>query len=241
MRTSHVLTRPVRLHLARAAAKGRLDRRTHPRAFELCRLALHTGPSNALCHQRPSSCPTLDRAPSAPSPFLQLGERAQLGDRRETAWRCGFLAVRARACLEWLWQLLLRYASRGRLELWHGVRQRTKVKRGRREYVYLQMVEGYRDERDRVRHRVVANLGREDDLKASGSWTRWRAVRRLDRRVRASAAMSGRSCCSPARGRARDRGDGRSAAGALCALGALGRRAGGGARRQSPVLALTAL
>jgi uncharacterized protein DUF4277/DDE family transposase len=34
--------------------------------------------------------------------------------------------------------------------------------------VYLQVVEGYRDERGRVRHRVVANLGREDELKASG-------------------------------------------------------------------------
>lgn len=46
--------------------------------------------------------------------------------------------------------------------------KRTKVKRGGREYVYLQMVEGYRDERGRVRHRVVAKLGREDELKASG-------------------------------------------------------------------------
>jgi transposase len=46
--------------------------------------------------------------------------------------------------------------------------KRTKVKRGGREYVYLQMVEGYRDERGRVRHRVVAKLGREDKLKASG-------------------------------------------------------------------------
>jgi hypothetical protein len=46
--------------------------------------------------------------------------------------------------------------------------KRTKLKRGEREYVYLQMVEGYRDKRGRVRHSVVANLGREDDLKASG-------------------------------------------------------------------------
>jgi hypothetical protein len=46
--------------------------------------------------------------------------------------------------------------------------KRTRVKRGGREYVYLQMVEGYRDERGRVRHRVVAKLGREDELKASG-------------------------------------------------------------------------
>ena len=44
----------------------------------------------------------------------------------------------------------------------------TRVRRGSREYTYLQMVEGYRDERGRVRHRVVANLGRKDALKASG-------------------------------------------------------------------------
>ena len=46
--------------------------------------------------------------------------------------------------------------------------KRTKVKRGGREYVYLQLVEGYRDDRGRVRQRVVAKLGREDELKASG-------------------------------------------------------------------------
>lgn len=46
--------------------------------------------------------------------------------------------------------------------------KRTKVRRGGREYIYLQMVEGYRDERGRVRQRVVAKLGREDSLKASG-------------------------------------------------------------------------
>lgn len=47
--------------------------------------------------------------------------------------------------------------------------KRTKVKRGDGgEYVYLQLVEGYRDEGGRVRHRVVAKLGREDELKASG-------------------------------------------------------------------------
>jgi transposase len=46
--------------------------------------------------------------------------------------------------------------------------KRTKVKRGDREYVYLQMVEGYRGESGKVRHRVVATLGREDKLKASG-------------------------------------------------------------------------
>jgi Domain of unknown function (DUF4277)/Transposase DDE domain len=44
----------------------------------------------------------------------------------------------------------------------------TKVRRGGRVYEYLQMVEGYRDERGRVRHRVVANLGRRDALKDSG-------------------------------------------------------------------------
>src|SRR6266542_989135 len=44
----------------------------------------------------------------------------------------------------------------------------TMVRRGGRVYEYLQMVEGYRDERGRVRHRVVANLGRRDALKESG-------------------------------------------------------------------------
>src|SRR2546425_7169071 len=44
----------------------------------------------------------------------------------------------------------------------------TIVRRGGRVYEYLQMVEGYRDERGRVRQRVVANLGRRDALKESG-------------------------------------------------------------------------
>jgi hypothetical protein len=44
----------------------------------------------------------------------------------------------------------------------------TKVKRGERAYTYVQLVEGYRDETGKVRHRVVANLGRKEELKASG-------------------------------------------------------------------------
>lgn len=44
----------------------------------------------------------------------------------------------------------------------------TTVRRGGRVYEYLQMVEGYRDEHGRVRHHVVANLGRRDALKDSG-------------------------------------------------------------------------
>jgi hypothetical protein len=44
----------------------------------------------------------------------------------------------------------------------------TRVKRSGREYSYLQLVEGYRDENGKVRHRVVANLGRRDALKDSG-------------------------------------------------------------------------
>jgi Domain of unknown function (DUF4277)/Transposase DDE domain len=44
----------------------------------------------------------------------------------------------------------------------------TKVKRSGREYSYLQLVEGYRDGNGKVRHRVVANLGRKDALKDSG-------------------------------------------------------------------------
>jgi hypothetical protein len=44
----------------------------------------------------------------------------------------------------------------------------TTVRRGERQYTYLQLVEGYRDASGRVRHRVVANLGRREALKASG-------------------------------------------------------------------------
>ena len=44
----------------------------------------------------------------------------------------------------------------------------TKVKRSGREYVYLQLVDGYRDGKGKVKHRVVANLGRKDALKDSG-------------------------------------------------------------------------
>jgi len=44
----------------------------------------------------------------------------------------------------------------------------TKVRRSGREYTYLQLVDGYRDENGKVRHRVVANLGRKDALKDSG-------------------------------------------------------------------------
>jgi hypothetical protein len=44
----------------------------------------------------------------------------------------------------------------------------TTVRRGGRRYTYLQLVEGYRDGSGRVRHRVVANLGRKEALKESG-------------------------------------------------------------------------
>ena len=45
--------------------------------------------------------------------------------------------------------------------------KRVTVKRGESSYVYLRLVEAYRQD-GRVRHRVIANLGREDVLKASG-------------------------------------------------------------------------
>lgn len=41
------------------------------------------------------------------------------------------------------------------------------MKRGESSYVYLRLIEAYRQD-GKVRHRVVANLGREDVLKASG-------------------------------------------------------------------------
>lgn len=46
--------------------------------------------------------------------------------------------------------------------------KRHAVVRGGRRYVYLRLVEAYRDADGRVRHRVLQTLGREDELKASG-------------------------------------------------------------------------
>jgi transposase len=45
--------------------------------------------------------------------------------------------------------------------------KRATVKRGEHSYVYLRLVQAYRQD-GKVRHRVIANLGREDELKASG-------------------------------------------------------------------------
>lgn len=47
------------------------------------------------------------------------------------------------------------------------IKRHAVVKDGKR-YVYLRLVEAYRDESGRVRHRVLRTLGREDELKASG-------------------------------------------------------------------------
>ena len=46
--------------------------------------------------------------------------------------------------------------------------RRHTVRRGDRRYVYLRLVEAYRDELGKVRHRTLKTLGREDELKASG-------------------------------------------------------------------------
>jgi hypothetical protein len=46
--------------------------------------------------------------------------------------------------------------------------KRHTVRRGDRRYVYLRLVEAYRDGRGKVRHRTLKTLGREDELKASG-------------------------------------------------------------------------
>jgi Domain of unknown function (DUF4277)/Transposase DDE domain len=46
--------------------------------------------------------------------------------------------------------------------------RRHTVRRGDKRYVYLRLVEAYRDEHGKVRHRVLKTLGREDELKASG-------------------------------------------------------------------------
>ena len=47
------------------------------------------------------------------------------------------------------------------------VKRHAVTRRGKR-YVYLRLVEAYRDEAGRVRHRLLHTLGREDELKASG-------------------------------------------------------------------------
>ncbi|MGH7578150.1 MAG: IS1634 family transposase [Longimicrobiales bacterium] len=46
--------------------------------------------------------------------------------------------------------------------------KRHAVRRGSKRYVYLRLVEAYRDEAGQVRQRVIQTLGREDELKASG-------------------------------------------------------------------------
>ena len=46
--------------------------------------------------------------------------------------------------------------------------KRHTVRRGTKRYVYLRLVQAYRDGHGRVRHRVLQTLGREDELKASG-------------------------------------------------------------------------
>ena len=47
------------------------------------------------------------------------------------------------------------------------IKRHAVVRRGKR-YVYLRLVQAYRDQHGRVRHRVLRTLGREDELKASG-------------------------------------------------------------------------
>ena len=46
--------------------------------------------------------------------------------------------------------------------------KRHTVRKGDRAYVYLRLVEAYRNDAGQVRHRVLRTLGREDELKASG-------------------------------------------------------------------------
>lgn len=46
--------------------------------------------------------------------------------------------------------------------------KRHTVHKGGRKYVYLRLVEAYRNDQGQVRHRVLHTLGREDELKASG-------------------------------------------------------------------------
>jgi hypothetical protein len=75
--------------------------------------------------------------------------------------------------------------------------KRHAVVRGRKRYVYLRLVQAYRDERGRVRHRVLRTLGREDELKASGQLEQLMgSFARLDPPLGGCAARSGRCCWS---------------------------------------------
>ncbi len=97
-----------------------------------------------------------------------------------------------------LWQLgsvLAVFPSDGAVVLWQHVRQGDQGQAVGRAYSYLQLVEGYRDERGRVRHRVVANLGREDELKASGQLEQLMgSFARLDPPLAGMRRRSGRCC-----------------------------------------------
>jgi transposase len=59
--------------------------------------------------------------------------------------------------------------------------KRYVVRRGTTQYVYLRLVEAYRDQHGQVRHRVLHTLGREDQLKQSGQLDQLAAaLHRLD-------------------------------------------------------------
>ena len=59
--------------------------------------------------------------------------------------------------------------------------KRYVVRRGATQYVYLRLVEAYRDQHGQVRHRILHTLGREDQLKASGQLDQLAAaLHRLD-------------------------------------------------------------
>src|ERR1700687_4720739 len=63
----------------------------------------------------------------------------------------------------------MRYRRANRRIGWPGmyVKRHAVVKDGKR-YVYLRLVQAYRDERGKGGHRGVRTPGREDELKASG-------------------------------------------------------------------------
>lgn len=66
-----------------------------------------------------------------------------------------------------------------------------KVRQGDRTYEYVHLVEGFRDAQGKVRHRVVAKLGRRDQLKTSGALDNLAAAfTRLD-------PLPGRFLCGP--------------------------------------------
>src|SRR6266508_5445399 len=77
--------------------------------------------------------------------------------------------------------------------------KRYVVRRGATQYVYLRLVEAYRDQHGQVRYRVLHTLGRDDQLKRSGQLDQLAAaLHRLDPPMAGTRRDVGHCCWSPA-------------------------------------------